>query len=182
MGEPRITWANALTTLRLLIALPCAWAIVAEIWFVAATLFLVAVASDIADGRVARHRQETSTFGALFDHATDATFVTLLLIALAQSGVITMLLPVLVAGSFLQYVLDSKALRGKPLRTSSLGRFNGIAYFAIAGTPIIRDALTLSFPPTQWITWASWLLVATTVVSMLDRALALVRHQRGVAE
>jgi phosphatidylglycerophosphate synthase len=181
MGESRFTWANALTSLRLLIAIPCAGAIVAELWSVAATLFVVAVASDIADGRVARLRQETSAFGALFDHVTDATFVTLLLIALAQAGELPMLLPILVAASFLQYVLDSKALRGKPLRMSQLGRFNGIAYFAIAGTPVIRDALMLPFPPAQWVNWTAWMLVATSIVSMLDRGLALYR-QRRVAE
>ena len=181
MGESRFTWANALTLLRLLIAIPCAWAVVAEVWSVAATLFVVAVASDIADGRIARQRQETSAFGALFDHVTDATFVTVLLAALAHGGEVPAVLPALVAASFLQYVLDSEALRGKPLRTSRLGQFNGIAYFAIAGTPVIRDALVLTFPPTPWVTWAGWLLAATTIVSMIDRGLAIYR-QRGVAE
>lgn len=182
MAETRFTWANALTSLRLLIAIPCAWAIIAEVWFLAGTLFMLAVATDIADGRVARHRDEASAFGALFDHATDATFVTVLLIALTGADQVPMLLPALVAASFLQYVLDSKALRGQPLRASHVGRFNGIAYYVIAGVPVVREALSLSVPPGDWVRIAGWLLVATTLVSMADRALALLRHRRSIAE
>jgi len=83
------------------------------------------------------------------------------------------LLPVLVPVAFVQYVLDSRALAGQRLRTSALGRMNGIAYFALAGTPPIRDALGLGWPDASIVAMFGWLLVATTLASIADRAYAL---------
>jgi hypothetical protein len=80
-----------------------------------------------------------------------------------------------VAAAFLQYVLDSRALAGRHLRTSVLGRANGIAYFVLVGIPVVRNALGLEWPAGYWIQALSWLLTATTLLSMGDRLLALVR-------
>ena len=172
------TPANALTALRLLLAPACAWAIWVDRPVVAASLFALAVASDFADGPLARRRGEASAFGGLFDHTVDAIFVTTLLLALAARDVVTAILPVLVVVAFVQYVLDSRALAGQRLRTSALGRMNGIAYFALAGTPPIRDALGLSFPDATVVATFGWLLVATTLASIADRAYALYATKR----
>ncbi|MEJ2130507.1 MAG: hypothetical protein P8Y95_02525, partial [Gammaproteobacteria bacterium] len=88
-------------------------------------------------------------------------------------------LPVLVLVSFAQYVLDSRALAGQPLRASPLGRWNGIGYFVVAGAAIVRYALDLPWPPAQWILAAGWLLVVSTVLSMADRGYALLRARRA---
>ena len=40
---------------------------------------------------------------------------------------------------------------------------------------VIRNALGWDWPPDQWITLCSWLLIASTLVSMLDRLRALLR-------
>jgi phosphatidylglycerophosphate synthase len=178
--------ANALTALRLLLVAPMCWAIVMQQFMVASAVFCLAVISDLADGRVARARGEVSKFGGLFDHSVDATFVGLSLGALASLGTqeavaapltVTPLLPVLVLFSFSQYALDSKVLAGQPLRASMLGRYNGIGYFVVLGTAVIGAgliAITDRFhnllPPA--VNFMGWLLVVTTVVSMLDRFLA----------
>jgi len=176
-------WANALTALRLVLIVPSCWSIATGQLALAAVFFCIAVASDVADGRVARSRGEVSRFGGLFDHSVDASFVGLSLAALAlsygqgPSGLIgltiTPLLPVLVLLSFMQYALDSKVLRGQALRASKLGRYNGIGYFVVLGTALIGAALKL--PETflnPVVMVMAWLLVATTLVSMLDRFLA----------
>ncbi len=174
-----VTWANLLSALRLAAALPCAYAVSVGDWLVAAALFAVAVVTDIADGRVARRRGEVSRFGALLDHSSDAIFVFVTLAALAARGSVPLLLPVLVIASFAQYVLDSRALAGQKLRASRLGRWNGIGYFIVAGVPIVRDALNLPWPLPEWVMAGGWLLVASTVASMFDRAQALLRARRG---
>ncbi len=169
------TWANLLTLLRLCSIAPCVWGIASGHWVVAAITFTIAVGTDLLDGPVARRFDHASALGGLLDHATDALFVSACLLALALVGHVPLALPVLVAAAFVQYTLDSRALAGKHLRASWLGRGNGIAYFVAVGIPVIRNALGWSWPPDAWITLLGWLLVLTSLISMLDRAVTLIR-------
>lgn len=185
-GDPRrlshapwFTPANALTGLRLLAAPLCAVAIVEGAATGAVLFFALAVVTDLADGRLARRRGEESALGGLLDHATDATFVSLGLAALAYLGAVPVLLPILVALAFVQYMLDSKTLGGRPLRASWLGRWNGIAYFVLLGTPVIRDALGLSWPGNAIVLVLGWVLALSTLASMLNRAHAFLQLHRS---
>lgn len=166
------TRANALTAARLASALPMALAITSGSTRAALVLFILAVVTDLLDGRVARGRGEASPLGGVLDHATDASFVTAGLGALSSTGVVTPLLPLLVALAFAQYLVDSRAHRGKALRASRLGRWNGVAYYVLLGVPVVRDALGLGWPGTLLVSALAWALVATTLVSMTDRWLA----------
>ncbi|MBS1107087.1 MAG: pgsA [Deltaproteobacteria bacterium] len=169
------TRANALSLLRLVVAPALAAAIIAAHAELATALFALAVATDFADGAVARRYGESSPLGGLLDHAIDATFCVLGLAAHAAAGVVPWSLPFLVAAAFAQYVVDSKSLAGRPLRASRLGRWNGIAYYVAVAVPIVRDTLGWSWPGAALVRWLAAALVATTLVSMADRALALVR-------
>jgi hypothetical protein len=71
--------------------------------------------------------------------------------------------------------VDSKSLAGRPLRASRLGRWNGIAYYVAVAVPIVRDTLGWSWPGAALVWWIAAALVAATLVSMADRALALWR-------
>jgi len=172
----KLTLPNALSASRLLLAPLCFGAVTQELWQPAAALFLLAVATDAIDGPLARRRGISTSFGGLLDHGSDAVFVTVTLTALAVLGQVPWLLPPLVAAAFTQYVLDSKALAGQPLRTSRLGRYNGIAYFVLAGAPLVQAGLGLQLLPPLTFYACGWILVASTVTSMADRALALVRR------
>ncbi len=178
-AAPRwLTWSNGLTSLRLLAALPLAYAITTGSWRVACILFWLAVASDWVDGRLARARGESSALGGLLDHASDATLVVFGLMALAAAGQTPWPLPFLVAAAFLQYVLDSRALVGRQLRASALGRWNGILYFVPIGIIVTRESLALDFPADTQVVWLGWGLVLSTFVSMSDRAWAIVMSRR----
>lgn len=173
VGEGRgrwLTFANGLTSFRLVLVPACAAALVGELQLQAFIYFWLAVATDLADGLVARRRGEESALGALLDHSTDAIFVSAGLAALALRGEVPVLLPPLVLLAFVQYALDSKALAGRPLRTSMIGRYNGLAYYVLLGTPIVRDALDLGWPGAGLVALLGWVLVASTLVSMTDRA------------
>jgi len=178
MTKTLLTRANALTALRLVCGPLLVLALLdhAALW--AAALFWVAVATDLLDGRVARRFGESSALGGFLDHVTDAAFVSLGLAALVLRGEAPWLLPVLVALAFLQYTLDSSVIDGGALRASALGRWNGIAYFVPVGTVVVRDALALAWPGRSLVLALGWLLVATTLLSMADRALALRRRTR----
>ena len=168
-----LTRANALSALRLAAAPGLALAIASEHRLAAAAQLVLAIATDFADGAVARRYGEASALGGLVDHATDATLVVLGLGALAWRGQAPPLLAPLVAAAFVQYVLDSRTLAGRPLRASRLGRWNGIAYYVLVATPVVRDALGLAWPGASWTNAIGWALVASTACSMLDRLLAL---------
>ena len=174
-----LTWSNALTMARLVAAPFFSCSLLQEAPLASASIFWAAVATDVADGRVARARGEASNFGGLLDHATDASFVVLGLSALAVQGVVPIALPLLVAVAFVQYMLDSKSLAGRALRASWLGRWNGIFYFLPLGLVTTRDLLGLSWPAAGVVYGLGAALVATTLVSMIDRAWTLAHTPRG---
>jgi cardiolipin synthase len=161
------TRANALTLLRLLAAPALVAAVLGHSPHLAAMLFALAVATDLADGWVARRYGEASPLGGLADHMVDALFVTAGCAAWAVRGELPALLPCAIALAFTQYALDSRP--SPRLRASSLGRWNGIAYFVAVGVPTVRDAAGLGWPPPGLVRAIGWLLLASTVVSMLDR-------------
>ena len=173
------TRANALTLLRLLCAPGVAFAIVRDVPLLSGVFFWLAVATDFADGWVARRYSEESALGGLVDHAVDATFVATGAAALAWLGLLPAALPPLIAVAFLQYALDSRWLAGRALHASALGRWNGIGYYVAIGIPLTRDALGLTWPPATLVQGVAWLFVVSTVVSISDRALRLRRALRN---
>jgi len=169
--------ANALTAVRLLLVLPTAAALARPDLLapgIVALMLCVAIATDYLDGPIARRTGTASAKGQLFDHSTDCLFVTGGLAGAAIAGSITPILPVLIPFAFGQYVVDSYVWhRQRQLRASFLGRWNGILYFV----PIVLVAAArLPFPAV----FASllrvaagvlgYLLVASTVLSIIDRA------------
>ena len=142
-------------------------------WAQACFILWIAIATDIADGRLARHLSLQSSLGGLLDHGSDALFVTVMLATLVCHDLIPIVLPILVPIAFLQYMLDSKALAGKPLRTSSLGRYNGICYFILGGFPIMQHVLQVYVIEESLLIWIGWGLVLSTIASMIDRIWSL---------
>lgn len=182
------TLANAISVARLGLAAPVSvYAVFAQQWRLAAAVFVVAVASDLLDGFFARRRQTVSALGGLLDHGADAFYVIVTLWAIvyteAQQRVdaVPGILPFFIALAFAQYLLDSKALAGKPLRGSMLGRVNGIAYFVLVGVILFRNALELAWPPVIAIYWFGLLLVVATLASMFDRLRALMKTSSPAA-
>lgn len=180
--------ANGLTAARLLLAPVMAWAIMQQLWSVASLSMVLAIVTDVYDGKIARRQQHTSTFGGFFDHGTDAFVVSLGAWALADLALITPWLWPCITLAFLQYALDSRALAGQKLRTSDLGRFNGIGYYALVATGIGSQtlsagvgAIAAEYPEAltdtvkvfafldRGIFWAAWLLVISSLASMADR-------------
>lgn len=164
-----LTRANGVTFLRLGLAPPLVISILAEEWGPAALIFTLAVTTDLADGHIARRYGESTPLGGLVDHAVDATFVAAGTGALAIAGLMPAPLPPLIVLAFLQYAFDSRAGAQRPLRGSSLGRWNGIAYYAILAVPIARGAFELAWPSPIVVRLAAWLLVVSTLLSILDR-------------
>jgi CDP-diacylglycerol--glycerol-3-phosphate 3-phosphatidyltransferase len=163
--------ANALTVARLLLVAPFAALVVrgdAHSAALAAVLLVAAIATDLADGPVARRLGTVSTTGGTLDHTSDFLFVTSGLSAAAYRGTVSWVLPVLITAAFAQYFIDSHWVHRSPaLRGSWLGRYNGILYFVPLGTDLLvcmgLDALRALE------TLLVWMLVVSTFVSMALR-------------
>ncbi|NCF44403.1 MAG: hypothetical protein GWP70_06215 [Proteobacteria bacterium] len=182
--------ANVLTATRLCLSPLLGWQIVLGAWWAAAIIMAVAVATDVYDGKLARANGTVSAWGGLFDHGTDAVLVSTGIWALATTGLINAWLWPLILIAFLQYALDSKALSGQVLRTSKLGKYNGIGYYILLSSGIAISLfdhlllLTGQAPGVltaalDWLAkllnFAAWLLLLTTVASMTDRLIHLLR-------
>ena len=173
-----ITPSNAVTGLRLLSVPFFVAALADRRWPLACALFWLAVGTDLVDGRIARARGESTRFGGLLDHASDALFVSSGLAALAFAGHVPRALPVLVAVAFGQYVLDSRWLVGEPLRASALGRWNGVGYFVPLGLVVTREATGLAAPGDRIVWLIASALVVSTLLSIADRGFTLIRLRR----
>lgn len=165
----RFTLSNGITLVRLVSIPFFVAALLGGRFRTASALFWLAVATDVLDGRIARARGESSALGGLLDHGSDALFVVTGLAALAWAGRVTALLPGLVAIAFVQYVVDSRTIAGRPLRASSLGRWNGIGYFVPIGCVVTREAIGIAWPGDAVVSGLAWLLVASTLVSIAQR-------------
>ena len=184
----RMRVANLFTAVRLILALPAALAfaqpeLMSPLLLLA--IVITAIATDFADGVVARKTHTASPRGLLFDHTTDFLFVTSGLAGAAFAGLLSAALPLLVVVAFSQYVLDSYWLhRDKQLRMSVLGRWNGILYFVPLGVIAVSR---LGIVPGSADLWAmlvgsiSYALLISTVLSIIDRAVAPLRAGRDQA-
>ena len=174
--------AHLLTGVRLMLALPLAVAFarpdVLGAGLVALLLF-VAIATDYFDGAVARRQRTASPGGQLFDHGTDFLFVTTGLTGAAMADRVPLVLPILITVAFSQYVFDSYWVhRQKRLRMSGIGRWNGVLYFVplvLLAAARLEAVADLSSVLTRTALAASYALVVSTSVSIVDRATAALR-------
>ena len=130
--------------------------------------WVVALATDFADGPIARNRGTVSALSGAFDHTSDFLFVVSGLFAGAFRGVFPWILPICIAAAFAQYVIDSYWIhRQIKLRGSKLGRYNGRLYFV---PPLMDILIRLGARFLQpLLTILVWALVLSTLVSMGQR-------------
>ncbi len=172
--------AHALTAVRLLLVVPFALLMArgdARHAAFAAVMLAAAIVTDLLDGLIARRRGTASAAGGAFDHTADFLFVTGGLVAGATRGAFPWVLPILVTAAFAQYVIDSYYVhRHRTLRTSRLGRYNGILYFApLAGEILVRMGFHALQP---LLTALVWMLVVSTALSMCERLWAVTASVR----
>lgn len=170
-----MTPPNLLSLSRLPLALLMAWCVVSSYWVPAVAILWISIFTDLTDGYLARRQGISTPIGGLLDHGSDAFFVTCTIAAWSTHGWAPLMLAVIIPLAFTQYMLDSKALKGRPLRASLLGRYNGIAYFVFAGFPVMQLTLGLTPIPFDWFYWIGWGLILTSIISMADRLFTLLR-------
>jgi len=163
--------ANALTALRLALVIPFALFMARGDQRSAAfalIVWLVALATDFADGPIARRQGTVTPLGGAFDHTSDFLFVVSGIFAGVSRDAFPWILPVCITAAFAQYAIDSYWLhRQIKFRGSKLGRYNGILYFVppVSDILIRLGARFLHLLLSIFV----WALVVSTLVSMVQR-------------
>ena len=121
--------ANLVTLARLILLLIAAWMfyLPPSAWgFVNFVLVIVLFVSDSLDGYIARKRNETSLFGALFDIAGDRITELTLWIVTADNGLVPIWVPIvfIIRGVIVDTIRSSNAVA------------EGVAPFALMRSPI----------------------------------------------
>jgi phosphatidylglycerophosphate synthase len=126
---------NALSSLRF--ALAAIWVDLATHGYQGRAAFaaiaILGASSDFIDGRIARRLGTASGSGRWLDAIADVTFVLAAILCAARAGEIPFYVPILIAISFSQYVIDSVVL-GQPAAgpiKSRLGHWGGIVNYAL---------------------------------------------------
>ena len=91
----KLTVPNLLSGARLLMAPFAFYFIVQTDWTVAAIILIASIGTDLLDGFLARRWNQTSAFGGLIDHGSDAILVTTMLSAEVILDLVPAILPVL---------------------------------------------------------------------------------------
>jgi CDP-diacylglycerol--glycerol-3-phosphate 3-phosphatidyltransferase len=180
---PSVSFADQLTVAR---AVSVPFVVALFVWdfpnhnYWATGLFLIAMATDFFDGRIARWRGRTSALGSLLDPVADKVLVLSVLIVLVDEGVFPgWLVAAIVAREFLISGLRLAAIeRGVVMQARDLGKLKtwaqataaGVGGFAAAGAWDDRVA---------W--WCAIVALALTWISGLDYARVAPQLLRGRA-
>jgi phosphatidylglycerophosphate synthase len=146
------------------------------------SIALAGAISDFFDGRVARRMNSADGFGQWLDSLSDIVFVLTALACEARAGAIPVYIPILIATSFTQYVIDSLMICGSSTPVKSrLGHWGGVINFALV--------ITLAFaPPPRWpatlLRAGAPLIAIFYLAAIFERTLSyrLIANQFGVTK
>jgi len=134
---------------------------------VALGIFLVASATDLLDGYLARRWKQVTTVGTLLDPIADKLLISAALIALVQVRVVPAWIVVLIVGrEFAVSGLRSiAASAGYTIRASELGKTKMVSQVVAVSLFLLGMHWKVLAP---WATWWMWLVVAFALISAAD--------------
>ena len=146
--KPILYLPSTLTLLRL-VALPTLiFAMDTEQVFLADSLFLIAISTDLVDGYLARKLSVSSKFGAVFDVCIDFLFVGGVFLYFTFKGIYPAWILAIIAAMFVQFLVTSNLTK---VIFDPVGKYYGsLLYGAIGLTmlfpvQIARNIITVAF-------------------------------------
>lgn len=168
---------NMLSALRLMLAPVAAWLILHERDLPALVVFLIAGASDAADGFLAKRYGLASRFGAWLDPAADKLLMLASFLTLTYVGAVPWQLTVLVIGRDLAIVAGVLAaqmfklpLEVKPLAVGKVSTVVQVGYIALVLLLLTVHELTAHQPPPVIAEIGVMLVAALAIMSLLAYA------------
>jgi CDP-diacylglycerol---glycerol-3-phosphate 3-phosphatidyltransferase len=134
---------------------------------VALGIFLVASATDLLDGYLARRWKQVTTVGTLLDPIADKLLISAALIALVQVHVVAAWIVILIVGrEFAVSGLRSiAAAAGYTIRASELGKTKMVSQVVAVSLFLLGMHWKVLAP---WAMWWMWLVVAFAMISAAD--------------
>lgn len=132
--------------------------------YAALVLFVLAFFTDMLDGSLARKNNQVTNFGKIMDPLADKLLVTAALLCLAEKGLISPWISVIIlAREFIvSGIRMAAASEGKVIAASGLGKIKTIWQF------ISLSFALLIFAPNIYVTASLWIAAALTVISGVD--------------
>lgn len=150
---------NGITAIRLVLIPFFFYAYFSDLTWVAMAIFIGAVATDAADGYMARKLDSTSSWGAYFDVTADFIFILAVFSAFVLDGAYPSWLIFLFILIFLQFILTSKT---KLVTYDPVGKHYGSFLFLIGFLTLITS---LNFLNTLFL----FLVIAFTIICIISR-------------
>jgi len=133
--------------------------------FVADSLFLLVIATDFADGYIARKLGVSSTLGARLDAAIDFLFIFCMFLYFVAQGFYSVWLPFLIAFAFAQFLLSSLFSR---LVYDPVGKYYGSLLYGAVGLTLLFSGQLVHEVVTAGV-------IVSTVILFLSRLLSLAK-------
>lgn len=121
LGDRVLTAANTLTLLRLLATPVVILLLLAEMEIAAATVFVLAAATDFLDGRIARRRGGPSPLGTILDPLADRLMLSSVAVVLAIRDFLPSSIVAILVGRDVLALLGSLVFQGK-IRVNKVGK------------------------------------------------------------
>jgi phosphatidylglycerophosphate synthase len=150
-------------------------------------LFAMIFASDILDGRIARHFGTVSRFGSVLDIFADVFYVVTVTTALVVREIIPIIILVCMVTEFVVYFVTARMLGHRvaiapytlsapsplhPLPIERIGKSVVLFYFAIPPLALL----------VRWTIFAEWPIQAITVLCLALTAIAVINRLKMVAQ
>ena len=135
-----------------------------EVWGV--LILLVAAATDVMDGYIARKRREITTLGILLDPIADKLLISAAFISLVQMGLVPAWMVVIIIGRefMVMGLREIASVEGLVIPASPLGKTKMVLQ-VLAGCAVILTAKHFALRPVG--TVLLWLVVVSAVISAL---------------
>jgi CDP-diacylglycerol---glycerol-3-phosphate 3-phosphatidyltransferase len=133
-----------------------------EVWGV--LILLMAAATDVMDGYIARKRREITTLGILLDPIADKLLISAAFISLVQMGLVPAWMVVIIIGRefIVMGLREIASVEGLVIPASAIGKTKMVLQ-VLAGCAVILTAKHASLKPLG--TVLLWLVVVSAVIS-----------------
>jgi len=134
-------------------------------WF-ALAIFLVAAATDLMDGYLARRWGQVTTIGTLLDPIADKLLISAALISLVQVNAVPGWMVILIVGRefAISGLRSIAAAEGYTIRASDLGKTKMVAQVTAVSLLLVG----LHHPKIAWMGyWTMWIVVAFALISAI---------------
>jgi len=178
-----LTFANAISASRIIAGPLCALLLAVQTQpavVAALVVMLIAEASDLLDGYVARATSQVSAPGKILDPMADALYRGQVFVAFAVVGWVPlwMLLPIfardLLVAALREFVLAQGTTQGARLSGKIKAIVQGIVQIGIVVIALIAGVSALTM---QVFTLLMWAAVLVTVYSLVDYLIGILRPQ-----